>query len=132
MMVIRVMKKIILVSSVIILLALELFLPHIIDLIPSKEIPFAISLVILLFIYVTYSDIRKSAFTTTVYIVLLDIILIIVFVVLTYTYTYMYKPNETNVEIILQYNNIFTVSLWVLLCSSILKDFLESKRFKKK
>jgi len=135
----RVKKEIILVSSVIILFALLLFLPNIIDLIPSKEVKFEIAVIIsllvfLLLIYVTYSDIRKSGFTTTVYIVLLDIIVIIVLVVLTYNYiyTYIHKSNEINIEILLRNINIRTVSLLVFLCSSILKNFLESKRFKKK
>ena len=132
----RVKKENIIVSSVMILFALQLFLPNIIDLIPSKEVEFAIAiiislLVLLLLIYVTYSDIRKSKFTTTVYIVLLDIIRIIVFVFLTYTYMHI-KSDETNIEILLRYINIRTVSLLVLLCSSILISFLENNRYIKK
>ena len=131
----RVKKKNIIVSSIIILFALLLFLPNIVDLIPSKEVKFAIAiifslLVFLFLIYVTYSDIRKSEFTTTVYLVLLDIIGIIVFVVV--NYTYLHKSNETNIEILLQKSNIRIVCLLFLLCSSILVYFLKNDRFMKK
>lgn len=122
-------------SLIIILFILLLFVPNIVDLIPSEEMKYVVTiifsvLVFIFLIYLTYDDIRKRKFTTTVYIVLLDIIGIINFVFV--GYTLLIYSNQTNFEAILHKNNIHIVGLFGLLCISILLNYLKSKKFMKK
>lgn len=127
-------KKNIIVLIVVILFALLLFLPNVIGLIPSDRVKFVIynifSLLVFLFlIYITYNDIRERKFTTTVYIVLADIIVMAVFAAVMYTF-YNYF-NVTNVDILLRESRIRVTSLIFLFCSSILLNYLKSDKFKK-
>lgn len=128
-------KKFIMLLLIIILLALLLFLPSIINLIPSYEVKFVITIIFLILIffflvYVTYNDVRKKQFTTTAYIVLIEVITLIVYVVV--CYTSFKNLNVIDTKILLQENHIRVASLIFLLCSSIVLNFLKSERFIKK
>lgn len=131
----RVKKEHLIASLIIILFVLLLLLPNIVNLITSEEIKYKVNititvLVFLFLIYSTYDDIRKRKFTTTVYIVALDIIQIINFITL--CYTFLIYSNETSIEIMLHKNNIHIVSLLVLLCISLMLSYLKSEKFIKK
>ena len=123
------------VSLIIVLFVLLLFLPKIIDLIPSEEIKYSIiiifsTLVLLLLIYLAYSDIRKKEYTTTMYIVLLDIIGIISYVYI--GYVILTNSKEAGFDVVLQKNNTYTVGLVSLLCILILLRYLKSEKFIKR
>lgn len=112
-----------------------LFLPKIFNLISSEEIKNKITiafsvLVIFFLIYLTYDDTRKQEFTTTLYIVLIDIIRVICFAFP--FYTFLVYSGKTNLDIILKENKIESVSLIILSCSTILQNYLKSDRFIKK
>lgn len=131
----RVKKEHFITIVLIILFGLLFFLPNMIDLITSEEIKFKVTvifsiLVFLFLIYLTYDDIRKRKFTTTAYIVFLDIIVITNFIILSYTF-YIY-PSNTNPEVILHKINIRIVSLLVLLLTSVLLNYLKNDKFIKK
>lgn len=131
-------KKDIIISAIIIIVfLLLLFLPNIIDLIPSKNIQYLISIIvsILVFlglIYGIFNDIRKREFTTTVYIVLADITILISYIVLMYTCFHNLKASNIDIEYILQQNRIRIICLLSMLCASMLLSFLKSERFIKK
>jgi hypothetical protein len=131
----RIKKKHFITLLMIMLFVLFLFLPNIINLISSEEIKYKITiafsvLVILFLIYSTYDDIRKREFTTSLYIVLIDIIETIYFAFL--FYTFLIYSGETNLDIILKEDKIRIVGLIILLCSSILQNYLKSNRFIRK
>lgn len=131
----KIHNKSIIVSFIIILFILLLCLPNIIDLIPSKKVKYVITvvfslLVFLFIVYITYNDIRKREYTTTVYIVLLEIIGIIVYVI--GSYTYFHKTDVSDIEVLLRRNNIQAACLFYILCESIVITFLKRDSFKKK
>ena len=131
----RVKKEHFITIVIIILFGLLFFLPNSIDLITSEEIKYKVTVIIsilvfLLLIYLTYDDISKRKFTTTAYIVLLDIISIINYIIL--SYTFLIYPNKTNYEVILHKNNILTVGLLVILFTSVLLNYLKNDKFIKK
>lgn len=118
----------------ILLLFLLLFLPKIIDLIPSKDTRFIIYIIlfILFFIHIifeTYHDIRKKQFTTKIYIVITDIIAIIAFTVLFYiNFT---NHNETNIEVVLQKSTYSMMALLFFAGAILIQTLLKNQRFKK-
>ncbi|GLC30176.1 hypothetical protein [Clostridium omnivorum] len=131
----RIHNKSIIVSFIIILFILLLCLPNIIDLIPSRKVKYVITvvfclLVFLFLVYITYNDIRKREYTTTVYIVLLEIIGIIAYVI--GSYTYFHKTGVSDIEVLLRRNNIQAACLFYILCESIVITFLKRDSFKKK
>lgn len=128
-------KKNFIVLLIIVVFGLVLFMPNIIDLIPSHEVKFTAAIIFsllafLFLIYITYSDIRKKQYTTTVYIVILDIIQVVVFAIV--GYMLLNNSPVINSEILLRVNHIRAASLMYALCSSILLDFLKSERFVRK
>lgn len=131
----KIHNKNIIVSFIIILFVLMLCLPKIIDLIPSSEVKYVVTvifslLVFLFLIYITYDDIKKREYTTTVYIIFLDIIGIVVYAVL--FYNCFNKIDVTDIEALLRSNHIQVACLLYILCESIALSFLKSNRFKKK
>lgn len=134
---IRFNNKNIIASFIIILFVLLLCLPKIIDLIPSREVKYIITviislLVVLLCIYITYNDIRKREYTTTIYIVLLEIIGIIIIAYVVFDYIHFPTTDVTDIDALLRSNNIHIACLFYILCESISVNFLKSDRFKKK
>ena len=118
----------------IILFILLLFLPNIVDLIPSEEMRFVsyIILVLLVFIFIvfeTYQDIKKKQFTTDIYVILVDIIAIISFVSVIYISFKSY--NLTNIEILLQNKINKTMASIFFFCAILLQSYLKSQKFKK-
>ena len=120
---------------IITLFGLLFFLPYTIGLITSEEIKYKFTvifsiLVFLFLIYLTYDDISKRKFTTTAYIVLLDIIGIINYIIV--CCTFLFYQSETNFEVISHKNNIRLVGLLVILFTSVLLNYLKNDKFIKK
>ena len=131
----RVKKEHFITIVIIILFGLLFFLPNSIDLITSEEIKYKVTvifsiLVFLFLIYLTYDDIRKRQFTTTAYIVLLDIIGIFNYIIV--CYTFLIYQSKTNFEVLLHKNNIRIAGLLVILFTSVLLNYLKNDKFIKK
>lgn len=119
----------------IILFILLLFLPNIIDLIPSKEVKSIILIILAMLTFIaiifeTYDDLTKKQFTTTIYIILADIIEIIAFGILGYLSFKSY--DTTNIEVILKRNDHITAAKLFFLGAILVRSFFKSQRFKKK
>lgn len=131
----RLNKNNVIFSAVVILIIILLFLPRIIDRIPSKEVKLAASIIVclLILIYIifeTYRDITKKQYTTNTYIVLTDILQILAFAVLSYISFKSY--NKKNIEEIFKIYNARIVSELILFAAILLRNFLRSQRFEKK
>lgn len=119
----------------IILFILLLFLPNIIDLIPSKEVKSIIVIILAMLTFIaiifeTYDDLTKKQFTTNIYIILADIIEIISFGILGYISFKSY--DTTNIEVILKRNDHIAAAKLFFLGAILVRSFLKSQRFKKK
>lgn len=128
-------KKFIVLLLIIILFGLVLFLPSIINSIPSYKLKFVITIIIsllffLFLVYITYDDVREKKFTTTTGIVLIELITLLVYIVV--SYTFFKNLNVIDTKVLLRENHIRVASYIYLLCSSILLNFLKSERFIKK
>jgi hypothetical protein len=131
----RINKRNLLISVVVILFILLLFLPKIIDLIPSVEVKFVVvsilaSLTLIFMIIETYQDITKKQFTTTVFIVLSDIIQIVAFLVLGYLSFRSY--DVINIEAVLTKNDARMLAIMLIFGANLVRTFLKSQRFEKK
>ena len=131
----RVKKEHFITIVIIILFGLLFFLPNSIDLITSEEIKYKVTvifsiLVFLFLLYLTYDDIRKRKFTTTAYIVLLDIIGIFNYIIV--CYIFLIYQSKTNFEVLLHKNNIRIAGLLVILFTSVLLNYLKNDKFIKK
>lgn len=131
----RFKKEHFIIIVIIILIGLLSFLPNIINSITSEEIKYKVTviffiLVFLFLIYLTYDDISERKFTTTAYIVLLDIIGIITYIIVCYTF-WIYR-NETKLEVLFYKNNIRIAGSVFILVSSVLLNYLKSEKFIKK
>ena len=128
-------KSNIIISVIFSLFILLLFLPKLVDLIPSGEVKFAISIILALLVFIfilfeTYGDITKKQFTTTPYIVLSDIISIIAFAVLGYlSFT---KFDLKNIEVLLYRINARNTAALFLFGGMLIRNFFKSQRFEKK
>lgn len=119
----------------IILCILLFFLPQIIELIPSKEAKSIVIIILSILVFIDiifdiYSDITKKQFTTTVYIVLTDIIEIVAFAVLCYLSFTSY--DAANVEVLFKRIYAHEMAVIFFLCAILIRNFLRSQRFMKK
>jgi hypothetical protein len=125
----------IIILYILLLVLSRIILPKVIDLIPSKEMQSTITKIMLMllfivFIFETYGDIIKKQFTTTVYIVLADIVQISALAVLVYLNFKGY--DATNIEVLLKRNNYHIMAMLFLSGAVLLRGFLKSEEFKKK
>lgn len=127
-------RSVLLIALIIVLLILLLFLPNIINLIPDSRIKYGVTIVLsgLLFaylLYLIYADLRNKQYVTTIYIVLSDIIIVLSFGVL--AYTSFKRVDVKNIEALFLNFNMGLNAKLVLLCTTLLRSFLKSERFKK-
>lgn len=120
---------------IIILCVLLFFLPNFIDLIPSKEVQSIIAIIMLMLVFIliifeTYGDITRKQFTTTVYIVLADIVQISALTVLGYLSFKSY--DATNIEALLKRTDYHTMAVLFFLGAILVRNFFKSEKFKKK
>lgn len=105
------------------------FLPNIIDLIPSKEVKSIVLMILSMLAFIAiifeiYDDLTKKQFTTTIYIILADIIEIIAFGILAYLSFKSY--DTTNVEVLLKRNDYITAAKLSFLGAILVRNLLKS------
>ncbi|MDP4088090.1 MAG: hypothetical protein Q8930_02315 [Bacillota bacterium] len=119
---------------IIILLALLFCLPGIIESIPSGNMRFGVIitlyvLVLILFIYEALHEIIKKQFTTTIFVVLMDIVEITSFGFAGYL---SYKINLTAALLDkVQFHLDSTLLIIVFMAAGLIKQFLKTQRFRK-
>jgi hypothetical protein len=130
----RVIKEAFLILIILALLAVSLFSRKIINLIPSNKIIFVAATIYLLglalFIFLTYRDITRKQYTTTLFIVVADIIAIIYFAVI--AYMIFIGSNETDILELAKMK--VNISKAALLFAGVLwgRSYVKSEKFRKK
>lgn len=123
----KLFKSVVIYSMIIISFFLLFFSSKIVNLIPSKEIRTVILIIgyIIIFIFIisdTCRDITKKNLSTSLYIVLADIIQIIAYAAMGYLSIMIYKT--VNIEILLRLNGERILAVLLLLGATLIRRLL--------
>lgn len=119
---------------IVILFILVIFLPNIIDLIPSQKVKIIVAgilffLMLILMIFTTYKDIRKKEYTNNVFIVITDVVQISSYLVLGYIALVPYDVK--NIELLFSKINHRMIAILVFASTILIQSYFKREKFKK-